>query len=277
MCLTSIVFHMTFLVNALPAKHPLLASSLFGDVQMAAHLRSKVTLLSTTMQPTGIPPHVGLHLLLETNLEAIRALPNEVREGVAKLLEDKGVTAGNITQSLLEELLKKAVNDVLVTTQPLNTVTIPAVSDDLHVHPVHFWGGRWHLLPEDFELPSDDVATGWHLWCRVFHFMRNPVVHRSATEGNKLRKKSQGKAKKTAPLKKFFRCLKEDISADKVQQDLGDALKRVVDYNKYHFQTFYQLIEQATDLVDRSILNEVDNNYKAKLRSIIKSRGYNSF
>ncbi|ETV98898.1 hypothetical protein H310_08390 [Aphanomyces invadans] len=155
---------MTFLINALPSKHPLLASILFCDVQMAAHLRSKVTLLSTTMQPTGIPPRVGLHLQLETNLEAIRALPNEVREGVAKLLEDKGVTAGNITQSLLEEFLKKSVNDVLATTQPLNTVTIPAVSDNLPVHPVHFWGGRWHLLPEDFELPSVDVATGWHLW-----------------------------------------------------------------------------------------------------------------
>ncbi|RHY24101.1 hypothetical protein DYB32_008972 [Aphanomyces invadans] len=157
-------FHMTFLINALPSKHPLLASILFCDVQMAAHLRSKVTLLSTTMQPTGIPPRVGLHLQLETNLEAIRALPNEVREGVAKLLEDKVVTAGNITQSLLEEFLKKSVNDVLATTQPLNTVTIPAVSDNSPVHPVHFWGGRWHLLPEDFELPSVDVANGWHLW-----------------------------------------------------------------------------------------------------------------
>ena len=164
MCLASLVFHMDFLINTLPAKHPLLASVLFGDMQLATGLRSNVTLTSNTMQPTGIPPHVALHVQLERNMEAIRALPQEVSEGIEKLLEDKGVTAGNITQTLLEEVLKKAVNDVVAATQTHSQATAPVESNTLPVHPVHFWGGRWHLLPEDFQLPSVDVATGWHLW-----------------------------------------------------------------------------------------------------------------
>ncbi|RHY23855.1 hypothetical protein DYB32_009043, partial [Aphanomyces invadans] len=162
--LASLAFHMDFLVNTLPAKHPLLASVLFGDMQLATDLQSIVKLTSDTMQPTGIPPRVALHVQLNRNMEAIRSLPQEVSEGIEKLLEDKGVTDGNITQSLLEELLKKAVNDVVMTTQTHSQATTPVESNALPVHPVHFWRGRWHLLPEDFELPSVDVATGWHLW-----------------------------------------------------------------------------------------------------------------
>ncbi|RHY16438.1 hypothetical protein DYB32_010647 [Aphanomyces invadans] len=69
--------------------------------------------------------------------------------------------------------------------------------------------------------------------------MRNPVKSLvSATEGNKLRKKRQVKAKKTGPLMKVFRRLKEDTSADKVQQDLVDALKRVERISK-HLQELF--------------------------------------
>ncbi|RHY25853.1 hypothetical protein DYB32_008046 [Aphanomyces invadans] len=78
--------------------------------------------------------------------------------------------------------------------------------------------------------------------------MRNPIKSLlSATEGNKLRKKREVKMKKTAPSST----------------------------TTSHFRTFSLLIEQATDLVDKSILNEVDNIYKTKLLPIIKSRGYN--
>ncbi|ETV79837.1 hypothetical protein H257_07053 [Aphanomyces astaci] len=70
LCLASLVHHKVFLEDTLPAKHPLLSSVLFGDVGMTTLLRANVTLLSSSMQPTGIPPHVSLHTQLEKNLAA---------------------------------------------------------------------------------------------------------------------------------------------------------------------------------------------------------------
>ncbi|ETV98279.1 hypothetical protein H310_08991 [Aphanomyces invadans] len=57
----------------------------------------------------------------------------------------------------------------------------------------------------------------------------------SKTDVNKLRKKRQVKAKKSAILQKNFRRLNESSTADKVQQDLIDAVSRVQRITK-HFQ-----------------------------------------
>ncbi|RHZ01932.1 hypothetical protein DYB37_013815, partial [Aphanomyces astaci] len=164
LCLASLVHHKVFLEDTLPAKHPLLSSVLFGDVGMTTLLRANVTLLSSSMQPTGIPPHVSLHTQLEKNLAAVRALPGEIRDGIESLLDEKGVAAGNITHALLEQLLKNAVASVVDTRPVIVSARSPAQDESVPVRPVHYWGGRWHLLAEDYELPSVDVSTGWHLW-----------------------------------------------------------------------------------------------------------------
>ncbi|RHY19190.1 hypothetical protein DYB32_010274 [Aphanomyces invadans] len=57
----------------------------------------------------------------------------------------------------------------------------------------------------------------------------------SKTDVNKLIKKRHAKAKKTAILRKNFRRLNESSTADKVQQDLLDAVSRVQRTTK-HFQ-----------------------------------------
>ena len=30
---------------------------------------------------------------------------------------------------------------------------------------IYFWGGRFHLFPQDIELPKGSVAQAWQLWC----------------------------------------------------------------------------------------------------------------
>ncbi|ETV96984.1 hypothetical protein H310_09832 [Aphanomyces invadans] len=62
---------------------------------------------------------------------------------------------------------------------------------------------------------------------------------------------------------------------DRLEGDFSHSNPKIVDFNKHHFRTFSLLIQHATDLMDKSILNEVDNIYKPKLLPIIKSRGYN--
>ncbi|ETV92273.1 hypothetical protein H310_13338 [Aphanomyces invadans] len=136
---------------------------------------------------------------------------------------------------------------------------------------------QWCVTPMGLaDMPAARVPPPKPSQNRVKNLQTTPEPPNPALSRNFLAPyRRQVKAKKTAPLKKVFRRLKQDTSADKVQQDLVDALNRAVDYNKFHFRTFSLLIEQATDLVDKSILNEVDNIYKAKLLPIIKSRGYN--
>ncbi|RHY28731.1 hypothetical protein DYB32_005741 [Aphanomyces invadans] len=119
----------------------------------------------------------------------------------------------------------------------------------------------------------------------------------SKTDVNKLRKKRQVKAKKTAILRKNFRRLNESSTADKVQQDLLDAVSRVQRITK-HFQATilkefgtsdiqlvkrtdptFRLIDSFTSevstLISKSIPETIDDIAKEKLLPIIKSRGYN--
>ncbi|RHY14478.1 hypothetical protein DYB32_010848 [Aphanomyces invadans] len=119
----------------------------------------------------------------------------------------------------------------------------------------------------------------------------------SKTDVNKLRKKRQVKAKKTAILRKNFRRLNESSTADKVQQDLFDAISRVQRITK-HFQATilkefgtrdiklvkrtnpnFRFIDSFTSevstLISKSVPDMIDDIAKEKLLPIIKSRGYN--
>ncbi|ETV63861.1 hypothetical protein H257_19199 [Aphanomyces astaci] len=138
LCLASLVYHKEFLEASLPPKHQLLASVLFGDFHT---LGFTVTLASNILQPTGIPPQVGLHAQLEQTSVLVRTLPTEICEGIEKILEDKGVTAGNITQSLLEKLLKDAVASVVSLTLASSSTTVEVTDESIPTRPVHYWGG----------------------------------------------------------------------------------------------------------------------------------------
>ncbi|RHY42210.1 hypothetical protein DYB34_012297, partial [Aphanomyces astaci] len=143
LCLASLVYHKEFLEASLPPKHQLLAYVLFGDLTLANTLGSTVTLASNILQPTGIPPHVGLHTQLEQTSVLVRTLPTEICEGIEKILEDKGVTAGNITQSLLEKLLKDAVASVVSLTSASSSTTVEVTDESIPTRPVSNWLKIW--------------------------------------------------------------------------------------------------------------------------------------
>ncbi|ETV69098.1 hypothetical protein H257_15068 [Aphanomyces astaci] len=94
----------------------------------------------------------------------VRAQPGEIREAIEQLLEEKGVIAGNITHTMLEKMLKNTVKSI-VESSTTSQAQSPHENEECAVpRPIHNWGGRWHMLPEDFLLPSADVATAWNLW-----------------------------------------------------------------------------------------------------------------
>ncbi|RHZ22266.1 hypothetical protein DYB37_010457 [Aphanomyces astaci] len=47
------------------------------------------------------------------SLRKVRAQPGEIREAIEQLLEEKGVTAGNITHTMLEKMLKNTVKSIV--------------------------------------------------------------------------------------------------------------------------------------------------------------------
>ena len=61
---------------------------------------------------TGIPPYTELAKRLTTLENKVDALCPKILEGCSKLMDEKGVAAGNISKNMLETLIRKLIRDV---------------------------------------------------------------------------------------------------------------------------------------------------------------------
>ena len=161
MCLASLVFHSDYLVQNLKNNHPLLSTLIFCNNTAMSQLKNRVIVSdSKWMRATGIPPHVELYRQQQQTLTAIEALPDIVTGRISRLIEEKGVSAGNITKEVLREMLQEALEQTVPqTTAPATTSQIGRQSSQ-----VYYWKGKYHILPEDFKFPSIDVQGAWMLW-----------------------------------------------------------------------------------------------------------------
>lgn len=89
----------------------MLSTPLFCDTELTCKLRAKIIYGRSTslIQPTGIPPHVELYIKLDAARQQILDLPDSIIQGIGRLLEEKGVMAGNITRDVMEQMLVKAI------------------------------------------------------------------------------------------------------------------------------------------------------------------------
>ena len=115
--LASLVYHFDFLHSTLPADHAFRFTPLFTDKDLLSSLRN--VLVSGYESPylvaTGIPPHVEVYKLLEKNERSISKMPTLIMNGIAQVIEDKGVKAGHITRDILESVLKSALSKICPT------------------------------------------------------------------------------------------------------------------------------------------------------------------
>ena len=86
---------------------------------------------SPVMRPSGISPHVELFRKLDKNYNSILSLPGIILEGVGKILEEKGIQAGNVTREFLERTVSGAIAGLsaLIISQTRNPITATANHD----------------------------------------------------------------------------------------------------------------------------------------------------
>ncbi|KAG9398600.1 hypothetical protein AC1031_014384 [Aphanomyces cochlioides] len=115
----------------------------------------------------------------------------------------------------------------------------------------------------------------------------NPKTLVSKTEVNRLRKQRQVRAKKQAKLLKQFRRVKEDTKADKIHQDLVNALHHdtiLTDFSEQG-KTFEKIIESllrqvntltesSLQILDRTVPLEISEHIAHKNLHVNRERNY---
>ncbi|ETM46720.1 hypothetical protein L914_08435 [Phytophthora nicotianae] len=64
------------------------------------------------MPPTGIPPYIELYQKLDRQQQSVDELPSRLEERMERVLEKKGVAAGNITREMLRVEIRSLLNEV---------------------------------------------------------------------------------------------------------------------------------------------------------------------
>lgn len=121
--LASVLYHKDFLLRTVPADHPLMSTIPFRpDVQVIQHLREHVVCTYSdpedSLYASGIPPHVDMALKLERLMAKVEALPDQVTQGVIKVLEDRAIGAGTVTTDGLKETLSTCIREAISEHQP---------------------------------------------------------------------------------------------------------------------------------------------------------------
>ena len=183
--LASVCFHEKWLRSNLPNHHPLFHSYLFASDEvrrLSAHVftgRNRCPL--TSMQATGIPPHLVLsneltdvskqtEMLREALLAKCTELPAELVTVMLSRFSINGAIP--VTIDDIKSLLSNAVNEmraelrVALPTASTATSSAPALADGA-IDPrfqLWPWKGKLHMVPEGWLLPVTDVKTTWNLW-----------------------------------------------------------------------------------------------------------------
>jgi hypothetical protein len=123
---------------------------------------------------TGIPPHVAILHQLQGICTGQRSLVNQFTERMTVLLDARGMDGGAMTEARLREVVLDATRDLRERLEnlPLNP-TAPQEEPTVHAHhhrgpnqryTVHYYKGRYHVLPQTWRFPSAGVLMMWQQW-----------------------------------------------------------------------------------------------------------------
>jgi hypothetical protein len=187
MCLASLAYNSEYLVRTLRQNHPLLSTLIFCNERAMSQLQGRVIIEdSQWMRATGIPPHVELYRQHNQTITAIEALPDVLTERMSQLIEEKGVTAGNITPQMLREMCDEIIAH---TRTPIPNTKVS--NTEKKSTQVYCWKEKHRLLPEDFKFPSIDVQGAWMLWLFGNSRLGFPPLKRISTTDLSTRTKRQ--------------------------------------------------------------------------------------
>lgn len=178
--LASVVHHSSWLLTVLPKDHPLLQTALFCGPHLQ-HLRQLVVCelprVDGPMKATGVPRGVMTHLEIAQLREEQRALTTEIREfrGAFEETLNRGlnsfaVSQGHLTIEAFQSALRNQLEEF--DARLARALKGPAIQDSASAasnpppqQQLHCWGGKFHLVPAEFELPTTvSVQNAFLLW-----------------------------------------------------------------------------------------------------------------
>jgi hypothetical protein len=182
--LASICYHQQWLRSTLARNHPLFSTSLFASGTVEAlkpHLFAGSSRCGVTgMLATGIPPH----LVMSSELTAVVNRFQSLKEAVLSRCDELPVEVTNVmlskfsvngaipvTMEDMRALLSNAVAQMRAEIRDAHAAERGASALLPHLDPnadprfqVWTWGGKLHMVPQDWIFPSANVKDTWNLW-----------------------------------------------------------------------------------------------------------------
>lgn len=166
--LASLIYHHDFLVRVIHARHPVKQSILFRDRAFVENLKPLVICsLNNRVEiaPTGLPTHTGMLRMLKSVETIASEVPDRTADKIARLMEERSVTAAVVTPAQLEQALESHFQRYFSNRQAASAAEdeSPAQEQPAESRTFH-WGGRMARLPQDYALPSGTVDTAFRMW-----------------------------------------------------------------------------------------------------------------
>lgn len=182
--LASVIYHVNFLRQNLPATHCIFSNALFTQnyIQKLYPLvkccRSNEP--GVKIRATGIPPHIGIICNLDRVSENLLHVTSVVQEtgqktvdGVIQVLEDHAIGAGTVTFNGLNSAINTCTENSklmdmvqkIMQTQVISQVPTQQNNNSTNSHQLHLVNGAMRRVPQDFKFPSCSILQLWQLWC----------------------------------------------------------------------------------------------------------------
>ena len=225
-CLSSLLYHFSFISIHLPKNHSFFFTPYFclsPKLKEIAFLSGTQSLL---LSPTGLPPHVLTWVNQQETMSLLKGLPERILSGVGGVLKENGVAAGNITREVLEDVMKK----MLETDRDQRKREEEALRGEEKKGEgwaQYMWGGKFHLLPENFLFPTLTVFQCWNMWWNGNREKKTPPF--SILESRDVPKSQKSKFSDVKCLmremmvvvKEKFKFSEEDVKKMSIEQLLG--------------------------------------------------------
>jgi hypothetical protein len=181
--LASAIWHAPWLRENLPSDHPLFSSVLFSSNNVSDlrdRVRCSLPRRDGDLQATGVPTNVSLKLQLDAMeendvviLDAIDSFRTSFEQTLRAGLNDYALSQGHLTLDTLKQLLetqfasfdRKVQASLRQNAEVQEEPASPSQYVEAEGHgELYAWGGRLHIVPQDFTLPPVPASQAFMLW-----------------------------------------------------------------------------------------------------------------
>lgn len=168
--IASVLYHKPFLISTLhPNSRFRCTMLMMNTASVQQYVKTCHTWDRTERSPriTGVPPHVSLLCSMEQLLRQQSILPNLIAEKVQQVFESRVIQNGGITAAQVLAIVTQQLQSIVTSN---NNRVDPSpqssgVTNQQSRVMLHFYGGRFNLLPESFvKFPSmtlGNLITRW--------------------------------------------------------------------------------------------------------------------